>query len=308
MADGAWAAAVGLALVLAVSAPLAGAFWGASLLAHFSAQAAVCTAAAGVAAVVRKRPRLALVLAACLAVHGLQFVRPRAARSDGPPTVRLLVHNAHAENPAIEAVLGNIRRSGADVVVLVEPNPEIVRALHRDAPFADLYPYVLMRGPRPDLTPWRIVLSRWPLEDRRTPDELRCVVRAPAGDFAVIAIHPASPRDAGRWRRGNALVRAAAASARDFAAEGLPVLVAGDLNATPSGWRERLLTGPGGVRRCKPRLALAGTFPAALPAPLRLAIDDAWVSPEWRVCSWGLGPPAGSDHASVWVHLRLGGE
>jgi endonuclease/exonuclease/phosphatase family metal-dependent hydrolase len=202
-------------------------------------------------------------------------------------------------------VVASIRQSEADVVVLVDVSPAYVRSMSGEADLTDLYPYGLRRGPVPDLTGWRVVLSRWPIEDRRTPTSLRCVVQRPGGAFALLGLHPASPRDGGRWRRGNELVASAGDAARAFAAEGLPVIVAGDLNSTASGWRDRLLCSGGGLRRCKPRLGAEGTFPAGVPGLFRLALDDAWVSGHWRVGEWSVGPSAGSDHASVLVELVL---
>jgi endonuclease/exonuclease/phosphatase (EEP) superfamily protein YafD len=230
----------------------------------------------------------------------------RAARAPaGALDIRLLVFNTGTEPPRTDSLLRRLGASDADVVVLVEAPPELVRLLHRESPLASSYPHVLMRGPSPDRTTWRIVLSRWPLEDRRTDRQLVCVVGAPVGGFGLIAVHPASPRDPRRWRWGNQLVEDAARCARDLAEEGLPVIVAGDLNATPSGWRSRLLRDRASLRRCKPLLVPAGTFPASLPPALRLALDDAWVSDEFAVSRWRLGPAEGSDHASVRIDLRL---
>ena len=295
----------GGAIVGAGAIPAAGLGWGADLIANFGALAAMGTVAGLLTGMALRRWRLVGVLGVVLLVHGAYALRPRAASSDGPVAVRLLIHNIRSLNTDVGAVVANIRSSGADVVVLVDMSPEYVRAMRDEADLADLYPFMLRRGPVPDLTGWRVVLSRWPLEDHRTPTELRCVVQKPGGAFALLVLHPASPRDGGRWRRGNGLVEQAAAAARGFAVEGLPVIVAGDLNSTPTGWRDRQLCRRGGLRRCKPWLGSVGTFPAWVPGMFRLALDDAWVSAEWRVGSWRVGDRAGSDHVSVFVELVL---
>lgn len=293
------------ALVAAAAVPLAGLGWGADLVANFAAHAAAATIALLVLGLLLRRRRLVVVLAGVLVLQGAQLLRPRAPGGRAAPTLRLLIHNTHSRNPDIRAVEAELIESNADVVVLVDVSPDFVRALPALSAITEAYPHQLRRGPIPDSTGWRIVLSRWPLDDHRTPKDLRCVVRQPGHPFALLALHPASPRDGGRWRRGNGLVVEAATAARAFEDAGLPVIVAGDLNSTPSGWRDRLLTAHSGLRRCKPRGALTGTFPAGLPGPLRLALDDAWVSPAWRVSSWTVGDDAGSDHSSLLVELSL---
>jgi endonuclease/exonuclease/phosphatase (EEP) superfamily protein YafD len=300
------AALFGVCLLCAVAPAMAGWFWVASVASEFAPQAAAVSFAYGLCTLLRRRWALGAALLLCASAQVASLDRVRAARAPaGALDIRLLVFNTGTEPPRTDSLLRRLGASDADVVVLVEAPPELVRLLHRESPLASSYPHVLMRGPSPDRTTWRIVLSRWPLEDRRTDRQLVCVVGAPVGGFGLIAVHPASPRDPRRWRWGNQLVEDAARCARDLAEEGLPVIVAGDLNATPSGWRSRLLRDRASLRRCKPLLVPAGTFPASLPPALRLALDDAWVSDEFAVSRWRLGPAEGSDHASVRIDLRL---
>jgi len=293
------------AIVAALALPAARVGWWPDLVANLGALAAAGTVVLLTIAVLRRRWVVFALALGALAVHGLCSVRPRAGATERPADLRLLIHNTHSVNPETQRVTDAVLGHGADVVVLVDVSPVFVRAMPGLADLSDAYPHMLRRGPVPGLTGWRIVLSRWPLEDRGTGTELRCVVARPGQPFALLALHPASPRDGLRWRLGNGLVASARVAARELQAEGLPVVVAGDLNASPTGWRDRLLCGGDGLRRCKPRLAVAGTFPAAMPGPLRLALDDAWVSSAWRVRSWSTGPAAGSDHASVLVELSL---
>ncbi len=307
---GRWLAGAGCAgaFVAALALPAARVGWGPDLVANLGAFAAAGTVALLTIGVLRRRRVVIAVALGALAVHAPYAVRPRAGATERPTDLRLLIHNTHSVNPETERVADAVIAHGADVVVLVDVSPDFVRAMPGLTALSDAYPHMLRRGPVPGLTGWRIVLSRWPLEDRGTETELRCVVARPDRPFALLALHPASPRDGLRWRLGNGLVDSARDAARALEAEGLPVVVAGDLNSSPTGWRDRLLCAGDGLRRCKPRAALAGTFPAALPGPLRLALDDAWVSSAWRVCSWKTGRSAGSDHTSVLVELSLAPE
>ena len=291
-----------LLALAAGSIPLAPIAWGFDLIASFSGQALLLTLLV-MPLFARRRVALGLLLA-CALVHLVYLTPNRAARTNSPPDVLVMIHNTLAVNPDIEGVMDAVVRSGADVCVLVEPNPTLVRALIAGG-VSGVYPHMLRDGPLPDQTPWRIVLSRWPLEDLRTDDTLACVVRAPTGDFGVVALHPASPRDVSRWAAGRRLVRHAAEAAEALRARGLEVVLAGDLNAPPAASRNRALARIAGVRRCKPWGAPCGTFPASLPWPACLAIDDAWVSDGIAVSSWRAGPSIGSDHRSVTVGLSF---
>ncbi len=242
----------------------------------------------------------------CL-VPGLLLLTPRAATTDHSASIKLMIHNTHSTNRNIQAVVENIEASRADVVVLVEVNPKLVRMLRHDKIVADTYPYMVMRGPIRDVTPWRIVLSAWPLEDRASKAVVGSVVHSPLGDFGIVAVHPSSPRNRDRWLAGNELVKQTVDVVNEWQEQGLPVIVAGDMNSTPTGWRSRYLSKAAGLFRCKPRRVLKGTYPASMPGVLSLAIDDAWVSKDWAVSSWKTVGPHGSDHRAVEIGLvRLG--
>lgn len=300
-------AAVCIAAVMGAAAPaVAGAGWLPDLLANLSAQLAALTAAATLLAAWRRRRAAVAVLALCCGAHLVSHLRPeRAPRGAGPARVQILVHNTGATNLDVGRVLRSVRESGADVVVLIESSGEVVRAIRREGGLSGVYPHVVAASPTPHLTAWRLILSRWPLEDRSDGESARCIVRSEHGDFALLALHPASPRTPERWAAGNELVEREAGAAAAFARGGLPVVVAGDLNATPTGWRNRVLCEGAGLRRGKPAWRPAGTFPAGAPRALRLALDDVWVSDGLAVAAWRVGGAHGSDHASVLAALTL---
>lgn len=295
---------------------MAGWCWVCDLAANFLIFSLVFPALAlGLALTTRGR-RLRLCVLAVLVVQavsvGWLMQRGRAARGDaGSGAIRVVQCNARTGGATPEAVLHLLRESGADVVALTEASGDVLDRLRLD-------PEMLLRYPHRDVPPWRLtntrlILSVWPIEpllirpDLPKDDPrrgLRLVrVLHEDGPFVVLVLHPRSPRTPARWREGNALIEVAIETVRELA-PGEPLVVLADLNATPTGARSRRLSAGLGVARCKPLFVFDGTYPAGAPAPLRAAIDDAWVSGQWRVGSWRTVPMPGSDHRAVEVDLH----
>jgi hypothetical protein len=245
--------------------------------------------------------------------------------------IRLMHFNASSKKRA-EQLLAHIATCGADVVAITEPDWRMQSWVFSGDDGLDMYPYRLERRfSDTDLGAGAgFMLSRFPIEefDPRPAPPLGAGVDIP-NEFmvgvvtvvpgasgretrcAIIAMHPRSPRSARRWAHGNEVALAAATIARTLRErDNLPVILVGDINASPSGWRSRLCEREGGLRRTKPLLDLSGTYPSSLPWPLRVSIDDAVVSPDIKLVSWraGAGEDAsslGSDHLPIYLELRL---
>ena len=155
---------------------------------------------------------------------------PDAART--APRLRLFSANVFAGNHEVEGYADEIRRAGSDLVVLQEATPAFVDRLDATGALAALPHRVSV--PRDD--PFAmLVASRWPIRDeevvavRGRPVLVEATVE-PAGTpirlFAVHAVSPVGGGDRAEWSED--LGRIASA----VKAEQLPVLVAGDLNAT----------------------------------------------------------------------------
>jgi len=300
-----WVFLVGMVVFATVSVMFARLGWVFDLLANLAVYFFWTALLFGLVSLSLGNTKKAVILLLCMGILSVPFSKRRAIFTESSADVRVLIHNTHSTNANILSVLDGVRASGADVVVLVEVNPVLVRLLIHDNPLEEVYPYMVKKGPIRDITPWRIILSKWPLEDRTTKEVVGCVVRSPAGPFGLIAVHPASPRNVSRWKAGTRLVEKTTAVVRGDIEEGLPVIVAGDLNSTPTGWRSELLCARGDLARCKPMLHWQGTYPASLPGFVALAIDDAWVSSDWRVVSWRTVGSFGSDHRAVEIGLTL---
>ncbi|MCW5774840.1 MAG: endonuclease/exonuclease/phosphatase family protein [Phycisphaeraceae bacterium] len=267
--------------------------------------------------VVRRRFVAAMICAAG-ALSGLVGTLPGRSLSvsanGAAETVALLVFNARVENATPERAHALLLDTQADVVVLLEPSATLLDALRSDEVLRRRLPHRWLpdrAGPG-----FMVVLSAWPQRAGRDWDEgpAATVVRGtremlvdrPQGAFALLAIHPDSPRSHERWRTGNQTVEDAAARVRDrLVPTGLPVVVAGDLNSPPMGARVRALCKGTGLRSAKPLLVPAGTYPGGWRWPFSLAIDDALVSAGVGVTGWRTLEGAGSDHAPVLIRLVI---
>jgi endonuclease/exonuclease/phosphatase (EEP) superfamily protein YafD len=85
-----------------------------------------------------------------------------------------------------------------------------------------------------------------------------------------------------------------------------PRLLVGDLNVVPWAPAFRDLARRGGLidARLGQRLS-TGTWPAGLPALLRVPIDHALASPDLPVTHLEVGPAYGSDHRPLRVEVAL---
>lgn len=314
------AVALGVTGVLwALCVPVAGWCWVCALAANFVAASIVFPVVAAVLVAGKRLRVLRRAVGGVLIVHvvavGWWMFEGRAARATGAgeasSLVRVVQCNTRTGGATPEAVLTLLGESGADVVALTEVSSAALERLRLD-------PEMLLRYPHRDVPPWRLthtrlILSKWPIvplvlrPDLSAGDPRRALrlvrVLHEDGPFVVLVVHPSSPRMPARWREGNELLEVAIDTVRELA-PGEPLVVLADLNSTPTGGRSRRLGEALGVDRCKPLFALDGTYPAGLPWPLRVAIDDAWVSREWRVASWGTVAVPGSDHRAVTVDLR----
>ncbi len=204
--------------------------------------------------------------------------------------------NVFALNADKDHTLAYLSHRAADVVVLVEIEASWAEALES---LAALYPHRVIE-PRDDMF-GVAVLSQLPLESPRVeepaggpPVIVTGVGRGKAGAL-LVAAHPPAPISAAWSARRDAQLAAISDLA---AAESRPVIVAGDLNATPFSHGFRQLTRLRGLRDSALGRGLQNTWNARHWLP-RIPIDHVVVSPEVRVVSRTVGPDVGSDHLPV---------
>lgn len=222
-----------------------------------------------------------------------------AAPGDG--RLSLLLVNAYSLNMDPVTLFRFMEQQQADVTIISEPSPAIMRPLRtlQEGPgFSD----VLLRCPptRGEHS-WIVVRSHFPAEFGQEPRDgvLGCIVQTPGGPVRLIAAHLLSPRTPARFAQARAQVDRIIEQVEAGAG---PIIIAGDLNTSPTSHLSSRLAQRTGTRRAKP-LFTGGTYPADLPGPLRVAIDDALVWPACRVVSWETVRLPGSDHVGVRIEI-----
>lgn len=328
-----------LFLVIGCAWPLSGLDWRIDLIANLNAQWLVLCLPLAIIAMLRRRWLAALLsllacglLAAPLLMSRAAFF-PRSSEPTPRPAdyVRILHYNARG-NGTSALNMALIDAVDADIVSIVAPPvQQQFEVIYGDGLEAR-FPGKLIRTwkPSPDnsttlISPMFLV-SKWPLLRLDSADlgeqgeHLTAgIVQRPGGQFAVIAIHPRSPRNQLRWLEGNQTIETTFSLARRVQAKGLPLIIVADLNSTPSGWRSREVCSQLDLIRCKPFFDVQGTYPEeiplgtnirtapALPAfwPLRIAIDDIWMTPQIRVDFWKTLPTIASEHRPIVVGVRI---
>lgn len=293
----------GLAALAGAALSILGAYTGAQhflldLFGQFAIQAVLTALALTILFAARRRPLLAC-LSASAAIAGyfaMNIPAPVPPCTD-MPTHRVLFFNVWDENRRARETIDFIAHQNADTVVLAEVNPRFQAALGE---LRNLYPYSVECPPASAHCQF-YVYSREPLEETgkshlQTLVELG--VKYPEATLGLAGIHamrPIPPR-LRWWQR-----RQADMFAHLIAKTPAPRLVVGDFNAVGWGAIIRLMSR---VANVKP-LPSPGTWPAPMPWPLRIPIDQVLVGDGVLCAKKTVGPRAFSDHRPIWVDFAL---
>jgi endonuclease/exonuclease/phosphatase (EEP) superfamily protein YafD len=258
----------------------------------------------------RRRSRLAtacllvavVVNAEMLLPYWLPTAEQPNTETGGGGILRIVSLNVLADNADKDRTIAYLQQSDADVVVLLEVDDvwaEAVAALQHRYPHGLVHP----RADRFGIA----VLSRLPLANPRV-EELAdgppvVITDLPRGarGCLLVAAHPPAPI-AAAWSAGRDAQLAAIGEVA--ANESRPVIVAGDLNATPWSHGFRQLVRLRELRDSALGRGVQATWNARRVAP-RIPIDHVVVSPEVRVVSRQVGPDVGSDHLPVEATLAI---
>jgi endonuclease/exonuclease/phosphatase (EEP) superfamily protein YafD len=296
--------------LLVVATPVAGAILPAAppaldLAAHFLVPSMLLGAVLFVIGFLTGRTHIA-VAAACLLLAGSMVLAPHllspgrmaaAAQSPRVPSIKLYFHNIWSNNRQNQAVAGSAAASGADVVVLAETSSWRWRHL---APGLTSYPNTISCKSRNecDLT----LFSRHPLRDQVVFHDRITGARGIAatigdpghGQVRVVGVHLGRPIPPDG--HDQQFLQAAALLRSDLFRPDIPTVLIGDFNAVPWG---QLVGAFAQALQLHPAGGVEGSWPDFLPAPLRIRIDQALVSPGIAVSDQSLGDAVGSDHRSL---------
>ncbi len=235
----------------------------------------------------------------------LQLPATATLAEAGEQRVRCLTFNLLQKNAENAAIVGFIRQSGADTVVLQEVTPAHAEAL---ADLRDVYPHQHLRGRRD--SKGAAVLSRHPVrrigfEPLPGQEQIGAVVaevEAPV-PFTVFGVHSHKPTSAAGAAAQHVYFAWLTQRCAEVQAAGRPVVLMGDFNSTP--WAlafRRMMKGAPFIDTSRGELVRA-TWSVNL--PYRLLIDHAFISADWRLVRREVGPELGSDHRALIVDLAL---
>jgi endonuclease/exonuclease/phosphatase (EEP) superfamily protein YafD len=291
------------------------------MAANFAAQFAVVATIAAVVALCLRRWPVALALLAIAIAHVGWLSTGRAPRDRAGTGVEISIvqFNALTLNATPERVMELLETVDADLIGMVEVPDATIDMIRVSETVLARYPYQTWPRVAGELN--QVRLSRYPfrelnLVDYSDPREKwqyvlnhTAIIDHPAGPFLHVTLIPISPRSPKNWLRGTSDLRIALRYMVDRMGDlDLPWVIGIDMNATPGTRRTDLAWSIAGLRRAKPLAIPQGTWPAWLPDPFRVAIDDLLVSDGVGVRSWTTLPDGyGSDHVPIRVVLTLDG-
>lgn len=296
-----------LALAATLLAFLGSRHWVAELMTHYPAQYAVVLLLAAMVGLGRRRRWLPWLFAggmvANLVVLVPGYFRFEVAAGRQGGAVRVLSMNVLASNGSYQRMVQAVSARQPDVLLVIELTPEGVRALQ--AIHAE-FPHRLLE---PSTGNFGIGLySRLPWTSCELVQfgpagvpSIEARLRVGGRDVTLVGTHPVPPSSGANAGDRDAHLLAVAERCRGM---DTPVVLVGDLNATPWSPVFKRLKRAGGLADT---LAGRGWQPT-WPAPLRFAgipIDHCLVSEEWRVAERSTGPAVGGDHLPLFVDLRL---
>jgi len=276
--------------------------WPFGLLEHFRVQYAVVALAITACSAVLRMHGWFDVAAIATLVH-LLVLTPDVGRGRRVPgegvAVRVLVLNVHTESASFAEVRALIDELHPDVVGLVEVDDRWIAGV---APALASYAGRLEQ-PRADN--FGVALyARAPIAGgieylgAGVPSAVGSVVIGGAA-LAIVLTHPVPPVSASSGHAQDRELEAIAIRARALPA---PVIVMGDLNATPWSRAFRRLVSSSGLCDSRAGFGIQASFPSTMPV-MRIPIDHLLASCSIGITDRRVERDVGSDHLPVVVDL-----
>ena len=215
----------------------------------------------------------------------------------GAPALVIVAANVYVGNRDPAPLVAWLKLQPADVLILSELSEPYAKAL--SLALGDDYPY---RELHPKNSPFGIgMMSRLPLRNPVLTDDSdgvrRLTAEITAGDRSarIVAAHPMPPLAPEWHHKRDQLLSTIVQQTGN-----MPMVVAGDLNATP--WSTALSGAERtGLRRTT---SLAPTWPRSGRGIIGIPIDHILATSHWQRGPSGRGPDIGSDHYPVFASLH----
>jgi endonuclease/exonuclease/phosphatase (EEP) superfamily protein YafD len=281
--------------------------WFLDLFSHFRVQYFWTLAGTALCLVFFHKFRPALIFTAAATINAavllpLYFDRaPLPSPAPAPIRAILLNVNTRSGNPG--RVKEFLQQQDPDLIVLEEVDERWITEL---ASLSQSHPHAETE-PRDDNF-GIAVFSKHPLVqsqilyfgDYALPS-IRTEITAPQGTYTLFASHPLPPRNAAYSRERNEQLEWLAGQIKKSV---LPILLLGDLNATPWSHHFKKFQQSSGLLNSAQGRGIQPSWPAHL-SLLWIPIDHCLHSPQIEIVDRTIGPPQGSDHYPLLVSFRL---
>jgi endonuclease/exonuclease/phosphatase (EEP) superfamily protein YafD len=254
---------------------------------------------------------VAMVLMAAMVFAARYPLAARVGLDTQGVHLRLVHYNAYGtHNPTPEAFIDWALSKKPDLIGIIEAAEVLKRHPRLLAELPHLQAVGYYKEP---------LYSRWPLEPVQLKTwDMKIIARENARFYkswvvlpndrrvAVFRIHPRSPRRSDTWSHNRRHIEVFHDYCQVFRKEtGRPIISLGDYNATPSSAAMEWYRQRGLVTDTNRNLIARGTWPAAAPVALAAQIDYIFVTPEFRVVDFEIGPDLGSDHRPIFAEVAL---
>ncbi len=218
-------------------------------------------------------------------------------------SLRVVTTNVLTVNSRHDAIVEELQRIDADVIMVVELSPRLAVRL-REA-FEQSHPYRTFE--ERDSDNFGIgVLSRLPIESSKHLQEPGCPLSLDvvAGGYRFVATHPYPPIGNLNFASRNEQLAMLAEHLRSTAERPERTVLLGDFNLTPWNANFTDLLRRSGLRLAAPRWNWQPTWYARPGLPFGLQIDHVLISDDLVCTGHRVGEDCGSDHRSVCVDLQ----
>ena len=295
-----------LAGALPIIGWIGGRYWLFDLLNHFQIQYVAALILCVTLFLILRSYRLAGIATIGLVVPILRILSSVSPHVDPPVDevniIRICSFNVLTSNTRYADTVDWLQRSDADVIFLPEADEVWAEAL---SPLRVRYPHVIENYPGGNFG--LVLFSRLPITDQQIIYTgklhlpiLRVRINGPTGDFIFYGAHPIPPIGAlNAADRDTYLARIATLASGDP----LPVVVAGDFNATPWSHSMKPLFASG-LSNTDDRLIPSSTWNrtqplVAIPIDHILFRDPRMTSDPSGAFHFKVGPDLGSDHRPI---------